>query len=363
MIESEERFPELFGLTGRSNRNFSKMENWGKNQFNSSFPTALTCYMSSLGLSPVYLTLGTDLKVEHGKITATDIFGVDPSSPYLYFSFESEYTPYRTLIADKLPRVDLVTLDTSSVPAPSIGFAEIKLTALPDNSTYYLSESQYGCELVIRPVTIVYLALSIADIFSSEKNILLSYLEPECQNITNWNQEEQVIPKLKKLSDAINQLLLDYLEFQKPLILQPIWKTKGKTFQLCENCLDVFVWSNFAFTRLFFDAARESLLVGRYINRFSRTIAWLARMLYEFAKEGKLPSQKVFKEMSYNAQTDKAFALNGYRTNPYMVCPELINPRIRKDEIKNIILGQGQLFLSPERRFDSAILSDVNLFN
>ncbi|MEB3278090.1 MAG: HindVP family restriction endonuclease [Lyngbya sp.] len=345
MIESEEKSPGLFGLTGRSNRNFSKEIDWGKNKFNSSFPTALTCYMSSLGLSPVYLTLGRSLKVEHGKITATDIFGANPSSQYLYFSFESDYTPYRTLIADTLPRIDLVTLDISSVPQ-CIGFAEVKLTALPDNSTYSLSQSQYGCELVIRPVTIVYLALSIADIFSPDKNILLSYLEPVCQNITNWNQEEEVVPILKNLSDAINKLFLDYLEFQKPLILQPIWKTEGKTFQLCENCLDVFVWSNFAFTRLFFDAAKESLLARRYINRFSRTIAWLARMLYEFAQEGKLPSQKVFKEMSYNAQTDKAFALNGYRTNPYMRCSELINPRIKKDEIKNIILGQGQLFKS-----------------
>jgi hypothetical protein len=45
-----------------------------------------------------------------------------------------------------------------------------------------------------------------------------------------------------------------------------------------------------------------------------------------------------------------------------MACEELTKPRIRKEEIRNIILGQGQLFLSPERRLDAVIQSDISLF-
>lgn len=45
--------PGLFGIT-RSNRNYADPYYWGKNQFNSSFPVALACYMHSKGLKAVY---------------------------------------------------------------------------------------------------------------------------------------------------------------------------------------------------------------------------------------------------------------------------------------------------------------------
>ena len=39
-----------------------------------------------------------------------------------------------------------------------------------------------------------------------------------------------------------------------------------------------------------------------------------------------------------------------------------VHPRIKKSEIKNIILGGGQNFLSPERRFDAIIVNTPDLF-
>ena len=86
-------------------------------------------------------------------------------------------------------------------------------------------------------------------------------------------------------------------------------------------------------------------------------------MLLDFAIEGRIPYADIIKTLSYNAQTDKAFALNGANTNQYMACAELTNPRIKKDEIRNIVLGGGQNFLSPERRFDAVIVSNPELFN
>ena len=45
-----------------------------------------------------------------------------------------------------------------------------------------------------------------------------------------------------------------------------------------------------------------------------------------------------------------------------MACEELTNPRIKKEEIKNIFLGGGQNLLSPERRFDAIIYGSPELF-
>ena len=46
-----------------------------------------------------------------------------------------------------------------------------------------------------------------------------------------------------------------------------------------------------------------------------------------------------------------------------MTCEELTEPRIKKAEIKNIILGGGQNLLSPERRFDAIIYNSPELFS
>lgn len=56
--------PALFGLKN-SNRDFTNKDTWGKNQFNSSFPAALACFMHSKSIEPVYLTLDEKLKVVH----------------------------------------------------------------------------------------------------------------------------------------------------------------------------------------------------------------------------------------------------------------------------------------------------------
>ena len=67
--------PSLFGL-GSSNRDFSQKEAWGKNQFNSSFPAALSAYLSFKGLENVYLYLDNQMKVKQGYIKTSKLYGI-----------------------------------------------------------------------------------------------------------------------------------------------------------------------------------------------------------------------------------------------------------------------------------------------
>ena len=150
--------PELFGIK-YSNRDFTTKKSWGKNQFNSSFPAALTAFIHSKGMDCKYLMLSKKLKVQHSFLKIEDFFGQNPTSDDLFYVFENQYSPYQQLVVGTLPRVDLVTQsrETGNCLAP----IEIKLTALPDNTTCELEEGKYGSEIVIRPDTIVYLACSI----------------------------------------------------------------------------------------------------------------------------------------------------------------------------------------------------------
>jgi len=163
---------------------------------------------------------------------------------------------------------------------------------------------------------------------------------------------------------TIDEVLQSNIDRQSPLLLQPIWKTKGKSPALADYCLDAFVWSDFAFTRLFVDATKKelngkSLRVPRYI----RSVLWLARMLCDYASTGRFNHGKIIDELSLGHQTDKAFAVNGRGTYRYLSSPILKKPRIHKKQIKEIILGGGQDFLSPERRFDAIIKNTPGLFD
>ena len=85
-------------------------------------------------------------------------------------------------------------------------------------------------------------------------------------------------------------------------------------------------------------------------------------MLWDFSLYGKFNYTDIVNSLAYTFKTDKAFSINGKLTNPMMKCSFLEKPRISKHEIKNIILGDGQKFLRPERRFDAYLVSHPELF-
>jgi|TARA_B100000315_G_C14526731_1_gene564180 hypothetical protein len=351
--------PGLYGIRN-SNRDFTQKNTWGKNQFNTSFPASLSSYLASKNYNNIYLTLNQNLNIVHSTLSTTDLFGLDPQSEDLFFSFESAYTPYEQLLIGNLPRVDLVTQNKNSGQA--LKPIEIKLTALPDNTTCELEENKYGTELVVRPDTIVYLACSIAYNFKNRIEELKNNFSNNFMQISDWTEGREVWPYLTSMVEAVDAITLSILERQEPILMQPIWKTFGKSPSLSENCLDVFVWSNFAFIQLFLNVVRGELSSSNRITRQIRTVIWLFKMLYDFANNGRINHAKIIDELSYNTKNDKAFAIGGKVTHPYMSCPELTKPRIRKNEIKNIILGGGENLLSPERRFDAIIYNTPELF-
>lgn len=346
----------LFGLKN-SNRDFSKSESWGKNQFNSSFPASLPIYLDSLGLKNIYIKIDSSLKIVHDNISTNELYGVDCSTNDAFFAFESTYLPYQQFLIGETPRVDLVVLNKKNSLATK--GLEIKLTALPDITTYNLSEDNYGSEIVVRPDTIVYLACSIALLYKDKISELRKFFNNDFDSISDWSNAENILPYLRGINSVINNICIENIDKQEPLILQPIWKTEGKSPCLSDNCLDVFVWSNLAFIKLF--ALEDGKTVTK-ISRHNRSLIWLFKMLFDFSRYGQFDHKHIIDELSYNTKNDKAFSVSGAITKQYMKCNELTLPRITKNEIKNIILGEGQNLLSPERRFDAIIFNSPDLF-
>jgi hypothetical protein len=347
--------PALFGLM-RSNHDFTRERSWGKNIFANTFPAALACYMHSRQINPVYLRLDSEGRLVHSSIRVTEIYGVEALDADLFYAFEYPWSIYQPLVIGRLPVTDLVVMDTSGKNLHGI---EIKLTALPDNSTWELSEAAYGCEIVTRPDTIVYLALSIASIFKDNRAWLLSFLG-DLPAIADWTNAAEVRPLLPVIADVFDNMLRQLQANQQPLILQAVWKTEGKRLKLHANAFDIFVWSNFAFTRLFIRAAYTA---RHAIDRPARAVIWLVRMLLDFAHHGQINHRQIIATLSYDTRNDKAFSVSGRVTQPLMQCAELLKPRIHREEVKNIILGGGQNLLSPERRLDAVLMGTPEFFS
>lgn len=344
--------PGLFGLKN-TNRDFTQRETWGKNQFNSSFPAALCCYLDSKDLEANYLSI-VDGKLKPTTISVENIFGIKANDDDVFFAFESLHMPYHKFVLGALPRTDLV-IQRESTGECLVGL-EVKLTALPDNTTCDFNEVLYGSEIVVRPDTIVYLACSIA---AGLGDSLADHLP--VINISEWSDAKLVLEKITEIVTGIEKLSVALESTQHAFLLQPIWKTIGKSPELSPNCLDMFVWSNAGFAN-FISSIAKSSPDAPSITRQTRTAVWLYKMLSDIRDNKKFNHEKIIDNLSYNTKNDKAFASAGTVTNKYMACDRLTKPIIEKSQIKEIILGGGQNLLSPERRFDAILFNSPDLF-
>ncbi len=343
--------PELFGVSHKnSNRDFRIKPGWGKNKFNSSFPAALCCYLYSKNTKAVYLNVGKNGYIA-GEIPIEEVFGAAPDSDSVGFVFESQYSPFSTYLIGTLPGTDLVIHVDAQCKRP----LEVKLTALPDNTTCDKSDVEYGSELVVRPDTIVYLACSLIGAIKDSDLGFLSDVK-----IADWTEVADVIPHVDKILTGLTKVVEIAGKKQTPFLLQPVWKTNGKSPILTDNCLDVFVWSDAGFAHFIKEIAASKS--KKSISRLTRTAVWLYKMLQEYAVSGKVNHDEIIDNLTYMKKNDKAFSLSGNKTHDFMTCARLTAPIIKKTEIKNIILGGGQNLLSPERRFDAILVNSPEVF-
>lgn len=357
---SEKIKPSLYGIK-HSTRNFEDKYYWGKNQFNSSFPVALCCYMRDKKYGSVMITQD-GLKTKVSEACFDDVFGTSLPNDKLKFCFEVAFEPYGAFVEDKMEVIDLVIRNNAT--GEFIRPLEIKLTTLPDDATSTYSEDRYGSEIVVRSPTMRYMALGLAQTcIDKDCETIRNIFSPACRGVRDWDNKAEMISKRKDIFYAVNEFLLEFEDRQRPMLLQPVWKTHGKEPMLCDDCLDVFAWTDVALARFIYDIAVKALNTPGKITRQQRSLLRFARFMYEFAKSGKVFQAPIYDGMTFDTLNDKEFAIGGSQTNKRMKCARLLKPKVRKDEIKNIVLGGGQKYLSPERRFDAILYFSKDLFD
>ena len=341
-------------LYGISNSNRTGDDLWGKNQFNSSFPASLLCYMGDNFIKPVYVNVDQQ-KVVNTEIDIVDLFNLSKPETGLYFDFESTYPPYNHLCYDNLGKIDLVIreCDIDGNPGRYLRPLEVKLTVIPDNTTYKRDESDWSSELVIRPASTSWATLGILNSCQPHWPEIRKIFEPVGSTVHSWNNKSEILSIRKDLLKGLSNFYQNFHHLQQPFLVQPIWKTEGKSPTLSEDCFDVFVWSDFALCKTFIDRANEGseLVVSRYL----RSAARMFRVIYEVSRVGKVNIESIYSQMTFNLQTDKEFALSGMNTLPYLPTTRREHPIMNQGVLKQIVLDDGYRKLSPERRFDASI--------
>lgn len=346
--------PSLFGIT-KSNRKGKDL--WGKNQFNSSFPASLACFMRENNHSAVYLSVDDNLNVVANEIPIDQLFNTNIPNEEITFDFESKYDPYQKWAFDDIRNIDLVLKSGNEF----LRALEVKLTVIPDQTTYKKSEELWSSELVIRPATTSYCALGIIDSCSSVLNELKPLFESVGSSIQHWDNTTEISVNQERIVSVLDTFQKRYNSFQKPFLMQPIWKTKGKSPVLSKNAFDLFIWSDFALCRTFLD---KSFSNQTGVNRFMRSSARFFRIMYEATQSKKVSINRIYAEMTFGHQTDKEFSLSGANTIKYMQSERRHKPILPPEILKHIILNGGEKMLSPERRFDQSIYyTAANLFN
>lgn len=345
------------GLFGILHSNRADKQHWTKNCFNSSFPAALACYMMSRKIPAIYATLefaGGKPKVVCKTINIEDVFNCHGLSfSKLEFDFESKFQPYQKYAFDDIDGIDLVVKDTrGNYLAP----VEIKLTVLPTSATAKKHESLWGSEMVIRTATTSYCALGIWDSVKKDAKEIREIFESTCSDIGSWTNDFEMTHKTPRLCKVLDIFERKYCKYQKPLIMEPIWKTEGQSPILSDNAFDIVIWSNLAFSRLFIDSSYDSV---EKMSRPMRATARMARSLWELSKSGKINIQEIYREIAYGTQTDKELSVPGDKWRTYISTDRILSPVVPKSALNEIIAPGYIEYLRPERRFDQTLYFTV----
>ena len=336
----------LYGIR-KSNRDNDS--HWGKNCFNSSFPTSLLCWMRDNNKNPKWICLDKNLTIKVDEISVDEVFGTSTLNEDLTFSFEATFPKYDEYAYDALTGIDLVVCENGEPVQP----LEMKLTVVPDNTTASNPENEWAPELVIRPASTQFCALGMIHATKDELNTIRELFDPVCSTIQHWDSKLEIAARLDDLLRCLDRFQENFYQSQRPFLVNPIWKTQGKSAALADPAFDILVWSDHALCRSFIARAKNNS--GEAITRPVRAAVRLARVLWEISRGRKTRLSDIYTQMAFDLQTDKEFSMSGTLTSSIVQAEEYHQPRSSKSVLTEIILDGGEKKLSPERRFDASI--------
>ncbi|MCY4304703.1 MAG: HindVP family restriction endonuclease [Aestuariivita sp.] len=350
--------PKIYGITSDNSSRYAE-DLWGKNQFNSTFPLSLCLYMRDEEMNPISVRMIDErTKTDDSCWTMCEVIGKNCDNPF--YQFEKSFKPYAKFSRNKVDKIDLIVSLNGIQTIP----LEVKLTVVPDMATSNKLETEWAPEIVMRPVSSAHAMMSVASALINEenqsiKNEVIKVIKPAYNRISDWDNEAEVIRYSSYIHGALKNVLKIVEKLQKPFLLNPIWRTKGQSLELCEQCFDVFAWSDVAVMGIPMQECSYKNITK--MTRTFREVTRHIRSLYDILQTGDYDYSAIYKGMSYGMQTDKAFTISGNTSIRYLNHDRLTTPLLPRKVLHELILNGGESKLKPERRFDAAV--QVNMMD
>lgn len=351
-----DEWPELYGIR-RSN--LRPKDLWSRDMFPKAFSVALTNYLGSKGMPLNYVVLDNRLSPSVNKILLENLYRCRREDvPDAVFDFDVMNEAYAR-VADGVPRSDLVVRNPrDSQPSCLM----VRNSVIPDAITHDFEDHLMGPEITGRTPLLKACALSMATSLWWQRRRALPMLEhgiPEEIDWRDWNSASQ---QIDAITANFNLVEAELCYAQNPFLLQTVWKSERDGPFMADDAMDVFVLSDFAFSRLFLERMKDRSSASSDTGKKGRGIIRFYLMVTELLRDGHPDLDAIVKETGYGVSTDKEFIANGRMTNRLMACDRLTRPAVSAMEVTMLGSCGFERMIMPDRRLDMSVYYAVRTF-
>jgi len=292
-----------------------------------------------------------EITTEHTDTNWKDIILTDPKTAV--WSFESTYSEYAKYTNDTPNGSDVVVKNKEGKDTSAF---EIKLVVVPTSGSANKPREKQWCELVIRPASIEQLAFSIARSYGIEQRDTLRKIIVEALGAPqdlSWPSASAMMGHKNAVIKAAENIIRSGIGEQTPLVVIAEWRTEGQTPRLDENAFDVFVVTDMALLSVFIQTAKNK---SKKISRPYRSVIWLVKSLYDYSVQHSLQFLDITAKLNYGLQSDKSASFTR-RATEMLDSDNFQHPRVKRNEVENILPPKAFKVLAPERRLDGALMT------
>lgn len=335
---------------GIRNCNLGRKEMFSREMFPRSLSVALANYMDDHGIPLNLIHSDTSRNCCVSSIRTHEMYDCTPQEmSVMMFDFDSTFDPW-TELAKGVPESGLVLRDERGRPRCCL---DLKTSVVPDAATRDLSPESQGPEITLETATVQGIALSMASSLLDERDATLAILRKDIPDDVDWSDWASVSRHIDEIVCNLDILETRFADLQRPRMLQAVWRTETDGPFMTDDAMDVFVWTDFALTRLFLDGNRRFA-----DSRPTRPLRSAVRLFLVIISilEGARPGLASITDMTdYGLGGRKELMVNGKTTNRLMGSDRLASPAVSSLDSTFLISTGAERMFMPERSLEMSM--------
>lgn len=341
---------DVSDLYGIRKTNLGTKELFSREMFPRSVTVALANYMGDRHIPLNYIHMNSDRRCIVSDMDTSEMYGCPAvEMSRMTFDFDSRNDDWMEM-ADGIPESDLVLRDFMGRPRCCL---DLKTSVVPDAVTKDLPLDLQGPEIGLDNGALQGIGLSMASSLMGDSENALGMLGEGIPDDIDWRDWSSVSRHVGDIVCNLDVIEARYRDLQRPRMLQAVWRTETDGPFMTDNAMDLFVWSDFALTRLFLDVNRRFS-----DSRPTRPLRSSVRLFLIIISilEGRRPSLGSLTDATdYGLGGRREFMVNGKTTNRMMPSDRLAHPAVSALDSTFLISSGAERMIMPERSLEMSM--------